>query len=140
MYHAKWVPYSDLSADADYIGLHSRTYIADVDVIIACGEIHAGAKAQCDVEVTGAVYQRTSTVGRVQGTGCVVFERNATRCRVFEAGCVGNKRGATTGCVAVTGCVLKERSPTFTRVRISGRVVKEGERSSRRVPVAGGVT
>jgi hypothetical protein len=54
MHKASLVRDLDLRADADGIGFRSHTYIADCDVIIACGETLGGEGTQCDVEVTSA--------------------------------------------------------------------------------------
>ena len=51
---AVWVP---ARADANGVGLASNTTIADVDIVIARGEIVAGCNAQCDVVAAGGVVQ-----------------------------------------------------------------------------------
>ena len=50
MQNPKRIRDRDRSADPDYIGFRRHTYTAEIDVIIACGEIRAGAESQCDVE------------------------------------------------------------------------------------------
>jgi hypothetical protein len=40
-------------AGADCVGLASYTNVANIDIVIACGEISAGIKAQCDVAAAG---------------------------------------------------------------------------------------
>ena len=44
-----------LCADADCIRFVANTLVADIDVVIACGEIESGLSAQRDVEGTGCV-------------------------------------------------------------------------------------
>ena len=63
------------SADADGVGFASNTGVADIDIVIASGEIIAGFKAQCDVVAAGCVAERTETSGRVVVAGCVAIER-----------------------------------------------------------------
>ena len=58
-----WVP---CRADSNGIGLTSDTNVANVDIVVARGEISTGSKAQCDVAAaTGVVEERIKTVGRV---------------------------------------------------------------------------
>ena len=61
----------DLSADPDYIVFRRHTYIANIDVIITCGESRAGAESQCDVEVTDAARQTPHADSCVQLAGRV---------------------------------------------------------------------
>ena len=65
----------------------SHTKVADIDIVIASGEIHTGFKAQCDVAAAGSVaIERLNTIGRVVAAGCVAKERLVTVGRVAVAG------------------------------------------------------
>ena len=86
--------------DADSVGLASNTFVADVDIVVAGGEIVTGASAQGDVSVTsGVAIERKSTVGRVFVAG-VVKERLPTGGGVYGAGCAETHCCTTGGSVA----------------------------------------
>jgi SpoVK/Ycf46/Vps4 family AAA+-type ATPase len=58
--------------DPDSPGLASLTSVADIDIVIAGGEIPTGVKAQCDVAAAGPVAEeRVNTGGRVAPAGCI---------------------------------------------------------------------
>src|ERR1019366_9179917 len=58
-------------ADADGVRLGSNTEVADVDVVVACGEILTGVLAQCDVGVACCtVNERSITIGCVRRRLC----------------------------------------------------------------------
>src|SRR5262249_3475913 len=65
-------------ADADRVGLARNTLIADIDVVIACGEICTSYKAHADVAAAGCVYECTVADGGVEVAGCVGIKRFAT--------------------------------------------------------------
>src|SRR5207249_6265073 len=80
---------SSYPADANCLGLASNTFVAYIDIVIACGEAEACIIAQRDVERTGCVVQH-----RILTVGCVVAP-----CRV------GTERALTAGGVVVASCV-----------------------------------
>jgi len=106
----------DLSTDSDYVFFHRHTYVANIDVVVASGEIRSGTESQCNVEVTGAARQRTHTGSRIVIAVRVALQRNSTSSRVFEPGCIGNERFATARCVTGARCVLKKRLKALSRV------------------------
>src|SRR5438128_999852 len=124
---------SSYRANANAVGLASNTRVADIDIVIACGEINAGLKTHGDVSVTGGVaIECKSTVGRVVVSG-VVKERLPTGSGVLGAGCAESQ-----GCAAVSGVagavrVAKERGTTGGRVVVSGYMAKQ------RITTNGGV-
>ena len=72
-----------LQADADCVGLASNTVIADIDIVIASGELIASLRAQCDVLFAGGIAkERRNTVGRIAATSCIIKERQHTIGRV----------------------------------------------------------
>jgi hypothetical protein len=71
--------------DADGSGLTRNSSVADIDVVIARGEINAGLRAHSDVVAAGIVLERISTIGRVIAAGCVAIERIKTVGRVEVA-------------------------------------------------------
>jgi hypothetical protein len=76
-----------LRADADCAGLANNTPVSYIDVVIAGGEILAGATAQCDISLAGGVApERIKTPGRVVAAGRVASERTKT------VGCVCHRR------------------------------------------------
>ena len=57
--------------DPDRTGLSSHAMIADVDVVIACGEVNSGASAQSDVAITNRIGgQRLIPHGGIVSAGC----------------------------------------------------------------------
>ena len=93
-----------MHADANGIGLGRNTCVADVDIVIARGEIVPRARTQCDIaRAGGVVKERINTVGRVVAAGCVAKERTNT------GGCVGD-----------AGDVVNERVLTQERVDVGG--------------------
>ena len=119
-------------ADADGVGLGRNTNIADVDVIIARGEISTGSCAQGDIEAAGVVKERLQTVGRVEAAGCVFIERKSTVGRIALADSVTKERKSTVGRVVSAVCVALERRATVGGVDDASCVVLE-----RRVTVGG---
>jgi hypothetical protein len=60
-------------AHSDRIGLGGNTCVADIDIIIACGEIDAGLKTRCYIVVAGCVVKkRIKTADRRVVTACCV--------------------------------------------------------------------
>jgi hypothetical protein len=74
------------NADVNALGLLNKTRVADVDIVIARGEISSGLKAQCEVGAAGVVQERTSTDGRVFFAGGVARERATTDVSVSTTG------------------------------------------------------
>src|SRR6516162_614396 len=100
-------------ADADCVGLAGNSWVADIDIVIARGEISTGSPAQCDVEAAGCIVpEREKTHGRVAAAGCIALERSSAGGRVEETGIVSAERTITGGRVAAAGCVAKERTIT----------------------------
>jgi hypothetical protein len=62
---------SSCPADSDRIGFGANTCVADIDVVIARGEIDAGVKAYCDVVIAVVVKESVVAAGGVVGSGCV---------------------------------------------------------------------
>jgi hypothetical protein len=59
-------------ADPDHPRLASYPVIANVDVVIACGQTDASAGAQSDVAVTGGISKKGKySVGGVVGAGAI---------------------------------------------------------------------
>jgi hypothetical protein len=67
-----------LFADTDFVGLARHSSVADINIVIARGEIPTGLKAQGDIAPAGCVIERLSTVGCVEAAGLVVKERLIT--------------------------------------------------------------
>jgi hypothetical protein len=63
----KCVYLSPLLVDADFVGLASNTFVADIDIVVAHGEIVTGRSAQRDVVAAGCVVSERSITA-----GCVV--------------------------------------------------------------------
>jgi hypothetical protein len=56
-------------ANTNRVRLARNTFVADIDIVIASGETHAGINAEGDVVVAGCVVsERGSTDGRVLAT------------------------------------------------------------------------
>ena len=79
---------SSCRANANGVGLSPNTFVADIDIVIARGEIQTGAKAQGDITVTCVAIERQITVGGVVVAGDVEIERVSTVGRVAVAGFV----------------------------------------------------
>ena len=139
-------------ADPDSLRLASYTRVADIDIIVARGEIAACAKSQCDVKLANCIArERTVTHGRVLGagsvlterphtvryvevTGCVEKERRSSRSRVVATSCVEGERIPTGGRVSPALCVVLERSNTGSRVVVAGCVGHQRRRTDGRIP------
>src|SRR5205807_8217727 len=127
------------------LACHALNVVADVDVVIARGEICACVNAQGSVVAAAVVVkERTLTVGRVVAAGEVHIERSLTVGRVSVAGEVGNERTLTVGRVSVAGGVATERKKTTggvpaAGVPAAGGVLIERKRANGRVAKAGGV-
>ena len=78
--------------DPDRAGLPSHTVVADVNVVIACGEVNSGASAQSDVAVTGGICgQRLIAHSRVVSAGreaqqSIHYQLQCCRCRGRQRG------------------------------------------------------
>src|SRR6266513_1787981 len=114
-----------LLPNANRLSLPGNPLVADIDIVIARGEIYTGSHAQSDIAAAGGVKQRLKTVGRVPVAGCVVFERFNTVGRVEAALCVARERLKTVGRVVAALCVAAERVNTVGRVEAALRVVVE---------------
>src|SRR4029077_7608343 len=104
-------------ADADCAGLARDSRVANIDVVISCGEIGTGESAQCDVVPASCeIKTGPKTHCNVVPAGCVTSEAKRTVCRVLVAGCVAYQSRTSVGRVAIAGCVVKERLKTDCRV------------------------
>jgi hypothetical protein len=100
----KCVLLGHLLADADLTGLARNTFVADVDIVTACGEINTGARAQGDIAVArGVLKECRKTLGRVVAAGGVEEECLKTLGHVVDAGGVAKQRKTTSGRVLVAG-------------------------------------
>src|SRR5216683_1436943 len=115
-----------LLPDADGFGLARHTRVANIDVVIACGEIEASVIPQRYVEASGCVVkERIKTVGCVVVAGCVVKKRAFADCCVTVTGHVAKERPTTDGRIVIGGCVASERIKTDRRVVAAGRIANE---------------
>ena len=88
-------------ADADGAAVAIEAFVADIDIVTACGETGASSRAQCDIAAAGGVaYERVSTAGRVVDADGVVTERTNTVGRVVVASGVAGKRTSAGGRIA----------------------------------------
>ena len=131
--------FGPLHADANGIGLGRNTCVADVDIVIARGEIAPAPVPNAILPAPGVLLERTNTGGRVEVAGGVVKERITTGGRVEVAGDVVKKRLPTGGRVEVAERVAKERINTGGRVVAADGVTKEPTNTDGRVGDAGGV-
>src|SRR5205823_13590624 len=80
---------SSLRANADGVGFGRNTFIADIDIVIACGQIKTGTTAQGDIAAAGFVAkERCLAIGRVVAASRVAIERCLTGGRVEVANSV----------------------------------------------------
>jgi len=142
-------------ADADGVRFACNTPVANIDVVIACGEVKTGAIAQRNIVAAACVVsERKSTdsciliAGRVElkrpsARACVLVagraapERKSTVGRVTVADCVAIKRLTAGGCVVGSSCVLVKRQSTSGRVIAAGGVAKKRGTTDGRVEEAG---
>ncbi len=95
-------------AQANSVRLASHAVIADIDVVIACGQIDAGARAQSDVEAAGSVPKKGErTVGTVFCAGRVDQQRRSTGGRILVCR-VEKERPSSSGRVKLAFCVAAE--------------------------------
>jgi len=111
-----------LRADADGILLDRDTFILDINIIIARGEITTGAGAQGRVTKHGAGGLH---IERISANGCIPVAVDVANERIF-----------TDSSVAASGGVVSERRLTVGRVVVAG-VVKNSVVSGGRVESAG---
>ena len=113
-------------ADADGVGLARNTSVADIDIVIARGEIATGLKAQGDVVAAGGVAnERMLTDGRVVVAGGVVNERIEHRWPCCVPVVLLKSACTTGGRVALPVVLFVERTHTVGRVVAAGGVVIE---------------
>lgn len=92
--------------DADGVSFARNTRIANVDVVVAGGEVGASPAAQCNVAAAGSIEdERTITGGRVRVARSVARERLNTDCRVVVTGAIANYRGIACSRIKVSGCI-----------------------------------
>ena len=98
-----------LGADPDRAGLPRYTKVANIDVVIASGEIRPGIVPQADVAVAGGVAQeRLPTAGCVAQAAVVESERTFTEGRVVVARRVARERNGSVSGVEDAGGVSEE--------------------------------
>jgi hypothetical protein len=126
-----------LVAYADRFSLAGKTFVADINVIVARCQIIAGELAQSDVEIAGCVGKEcTITIGYVIVAGCVAKEGLNTNSRIAVTGCAAKERLSTSGRVVGTGCVAIERLTTGGRVIVAACIAKKRLKTLRGVAVA----
>jgi hypothetical protein len=124
-------------ADADASGLAGKTFVADINVIVARCQIIAGELAQSDVEIAGCVgKERTITIGYVIVAGCVAKEGLNTNSRIAVTGCAAKEGLSTSGRVVGTGCVAIERLTTGGRVIVAACIAKKRLKTFRGISIA----
>src|SRR6266487_97046 len=125
-------------ADTDGVAFGSNTGVADIYIVIPCGEKGTGAKAQRNIVTATCVdVERKSTTGCVLAAGCVVIKRAHTGGCVDVAVRVAPKRRRTRGCIEVTLCIALERQVADRRIVDGLCVVIERTKADRRVVEAG---
>src|SRR5258705_4225705 len=73
--------------DAYGVGLSINTLVADIDIVIADGEISTGSKAQGDITVAGRIFrERSNAVSCVSVATGVAVESSSTIGDVVIAG------------------------------------------------------
>src|SRR5206468_10014004 len=128
----------DLHADTDCIGLRSDTDVVDVDIVVACGEIPAGAKPQRSVIVASCVArERSPSTGRVEIAGCIFLERSETGGRVARPAGIEIHGLKTSRSVPVTRRVGIKRGTSCCDVYLAANVAKERLKPGGRVEAAG---
>src|SRR5207237_8938 len=71
------------------VGLGRNTFVADIDIVIACAQIRTGTTAQGDIAAAGFVAkERSLAIGRVVAASRVAIKRCLTGGRVEAASCV----------------------------------------------------
>src|SRR4030095_3977833 len=114
----------DLHADADRVRLSRNTQVADVDIIVCCGETPGGAQAPRSVIVASCIArERSPSKGRVEIAGCVALERGHTGGRVAEALCVEMHRLIPGRGVTMSSCIVMKHRTSCCDVHNAGRVV-----------------
>src|SRR5258707_5583803 len=83
-------------ADTDGVAFGSNTGVADIYIVIPCGEKGTGAKAQRNIAIAARVaIERESTVGCVLGAGCITKESEKTVGGVGVAGSIATENRVT---------------------------------------------
>src|SRR3982751_2945944 len=68
-----------VAPDTDGVGFASNTAVADIDIVISCGEKDTGAKAYTNIVAAACVeLERTEPDGCVGAAGSVGIERSTT--------------------------------------------------------------
>jgi hypothetical protein len=126
-----------LRSDANRVGLGRSTNVADIDIVIACGEIKAGTIAQCNVASTsGVVKKRLKTVGHVGVSLSVIEKRLPTRGCVVGAGQIAIKRLDIFGCAIAVPAIFPGGHGTglgFCERHRRNRKVAEQERDEKQI-------
>ena len=99
--------------------------VADIDIVIARGEIEAGVMAQGDVVVASVVLEeRTDTVCGVVVAGSVAIERLEPVSRVGAAGVVGKERFKAKAGIPLARSQASENSNAISVVVIGQRTIR----------------
>ena len=127
-------------ANADGEGLARNPRRADIDIVIAGGEILTGECAQSDVVLAGRVARKRAIAkSYVRAAACVALQRPLTDGRVEAPhGVVLERFIAGRGVVAARR-VVPQRMAAASRVGAAGGVVKQRVQAVGRVEAAGGV-
>src|SRR5882724_2576714 len=124
-------------ADAYRAVLARKTWMTDIDIVIARGT-HAGAKAQSDVvDASSVAKESVMTDGRVVVACHVEFERSKTVGRVRAAGDVAKERLKTGGRVVAAFAVVQKGKRSVGRVVRSSGVEEKRYSASSRICVCG---
>jgi hypothetical protein len=117
-------------ADSNCARLVSYSAIANVDVVIACGQINPCARAQGDVSAAGGVaVERKGTNRRVVSADGIVLKGTSSIGRVVVARRVKQERSIASSCIVAAGSVLKERERSSSRVLSTSAVEQKRSRA-----------
>ena len=113
-------------ADANCVGLASKSSIVNINIVAARGQVLTGCKAHRDVVVASCIglkrsgaggcivrascvaKERSRTVGCIVGADVIAKKRLKPICRVETARCVAIERPITACCIFDAGCVAKQ--------------------------------
>ena len=87
-------------ADANCVGLASKSSIVNINIVAARGQVLTGCKAHRDVVVAS----------------CIGLKRSGGGGRIVRASCVAKERSRTVGCIIDTDVIAKKRLKPFCRV------------------------
>ena len=107
-----------MSGRSRYQVISSHSGIANVDIVIASGDVDAGVTAHADVSLAGRVVQK-----RLRADGCVVvavviFKRSKTNTHTAAAGCSAEERLRTHGRIPRAAGKVKQGLSSLGRVAV----------------------